>query len=63
MNIDVYYKSVYGNDCCYPACDNARKFIRLWNAKTFQGWQLSIIKQLGFTVSVVAYDPTKETNF
>ena len=60
----MYFIKVFtGMTVVTPLVINARKFVRLLNTKTFHDWQLSIIKQLGFTVSVVAYDPTKETNF
>ena len=29
MKIDVYYKNVYGNDLCYPACYDAVVFTEL----------------------------------
>ena len=28
MEINVYYKNVYGTDYCYPACDDAKIFVR-----------------------------------
>ena len=51
--IQVYTKNVYGNTLIYPACDNAKNFIKLSDNITFQKWQLEIIKSLGFKVEQV----------
>ena len=34
MKIDVYYKNVYGNDLCYPACEDAKIFAEMAGQKT-----------------------------
>ena len=58
MNIDVYYKNVYGNDLCYPASYDAVVFTELVGQKTLSAYALTRIKSLGYEVNVVAYDPT-----
>ena len=55
--INVYWKSNFGNDHCYPFCDEAKKFAKLTGTKTFNGYHLSTIKQLGYSVNVVPYVP------
>lgn len=59
MNIDVYYKNVYGNDLCYPACYDAVVFTELLGQKTLSAYALARIKSLGYKVNVVAYNPTQ----
>jgi|TARA_R110002049_G_scaffold183979_1_gene352097 hypothetical protein len=58
MGIDVYYKNVYGNDLCYPACYDAVVFTELLGQKTLSAYALARIKSLGYKVNVVAYNPT-----
>ena len=58
MNIDVYYKNVYGNDLCYPACKNAKLFAGIAGQKTLSTYTLSKVRQLGYDINLVAYDPT-----
>ena len=55
MKIDVYYKNVYGNDLCYPACYNAVIFTELAGQKTLSAYTLARIKSLGYEVNVIAY--------
>lgn len=59
MGIDVYYKNVYGNDLCYPACYDAVVFTELLGQKTLSAYALARIKSLGYKVNVVAYNPTQ----
>tara|TARA_R110000765_G_scaffold419708_1_gene524117 strand:- start:401 stop:580 length:180 start_codon:yes stop_codon:yes gene_type:complete len=59
MGIDVYYKNVYGNDLCYPACYDAVVFTELLGQKTLSVYALARIKSLGYKVNVVAYNPTQ----
>ena len=58
MKIDVYYKNVYGNDLCYPACEDAKIFAEMAGQKTLIPYTLSRVRRLGYEVNVVAYDPT-----
>ena len=58
MKIDVYYKNVYGNDLCYPACYNAVVFTELARQKTLSTYTIAMIERLGYEVNVVAYNPT-----
>ena len=58
MKIDVYYKNVYGNDLCYPACENAKIFAGIAGQKTLSTYTIAKIERLGYDVNVVAYNPT-----
>jgi len=58
MRIDVYYKNVYGNDLCYPACENAKIFAGIAGQKTLSTYTLSKVRRLGYDINLVAYDPT-----
>lgn len=60
MKINVYYKNVYGTDVCYPACNDAKIFVRIAGSerKTLSAHMLELIKNLGYKINVVAYDPT-----
>ena len=57
MKIDVYYKNVYGNDLCYPASYDAVVFTELVGQKTLSTYTLSKVRQLGYDINLVAYDP------
>lgn len=52
MKITVEFKFVYGNDLCYPVCDQAKLFALLCNRKTLSTSDIGIIKQLGYTIEV-----------
>ena len=58
MKIDVYYKNVYGNDLCYPACEEAKIFAGIAGQKTLSTYTITMIEILGYEVNVVAYNPT-----
>ena len=57
MRIDVYYKNVYGNDLCYPSCEDAKIFAGLSRQKTLNTYTIAMIERLGYEVNVVAYNP------
>jgi len=63
MKLEVYYKSVYGNDLCYPQCLTAKKLVRLTNQKTFSEYSLELIASLGYKIDVVAYNPNSKTEY
>ena len=50
--IKVEIKNVYGTERIYPLCDNAKRFARLTNTKTFNRAIISIIKQIGIQVEI-----------
>lgn len=52
MKIKVQIKNVYGQPRIYPACDTAKKFLRLTGGKTFSKQDIELIKQLGYVVEV-----------
>ena len=58
MKIDVYYKNVYSNDLCYPACEDAKIFAGIARQKTLSTYTIAKIERLGYEVNVVAYNPT-----
>lgn len=43
-------KRVYGNFLMYPACPISILFANLLKIRTFQLWQLKIIKSLGYGI-------------
>jgi hypothetical protein len=49
--ITVEIKTVYGNELIYPICDQAKLFAELAGTKTLTLRQISLIKQLGYTVT------------
>ena len=53
MIIKVEIKTVYGNECIYPACDTSRLFIELVGGKTLSRDNITTIKALGYDVEVV----------
>ena len=57
--INVYWKNNYGVDHCYPFCRTAKKLIKLTGSKTFNGYHLSVIEDLGYSVNVVPYVPSQ----
>jgi hypothetical protein len=58
MKIDVYYKTVYGNDLCYPACKDAKVFADISKQKTLSVYTLDSVRRLGYNVNVVAMSLT-----
>ena len=57
--LKVYYKSVWGNDLCYPVNDIAKNICKLTGAKTLSDHALSIAEDMGYELHVVAYKPNK----
>ena len=57
MEIKVVYKQNYGVDYCYPSCGKAKAFAKLIERKTFSQRKLKEIEELGYTITVVAYNP------
>lgn len=53
LKIQVYIKTVYGNELTYPFDENAKRFAELIRQKTFKPEHLDIIKSLGFEVELV----------
>ena len=51
--IQVRIKSVYGVDKVYPVCEKAKAFAKLAGQITLTHKEISIIKELGFTINVV----------
>ena len=61
MEIKVFYKQNYGTDYCYPSCGKAKAFAKLIERKTFSQRKLRLIEEgLGYTITVVPYNPTSE---
>ena len=52
MDITVEVKTVYGMDRIYPMCEKAKIFTRLAGTKTLSTYDISKIKELGYTVQV-----------
>ena len=50
MEVQIYFRVVYGFQKIYPANDAGRKFAALMGVKTFNRNQLEAIKGLGFDV-------------
>lgn len=50
MPITVQVRNVYGNDLVYPADETAEKFARLLKVKTFNAFQLGMIRSLGYAI-------------
>mgnify|MGYP000627914478 CR=1 FL=1 len=57
QELEVYYKSVYGNNLCYPQCLKAKKFAKLTNQKTLSQSALNLIQAMGYAILVDAYNP------
>lgn len=57
-SIMVYYKNVYGNDLCYPFCDQAKALTKMTANKTLSNDALYIIKnELGYEIEIIPYMP------
>jgi len=52
-SIKIYYRSVYGNDLCYPYCNRAKAFAKLTGKKTLSHDDLGLIKELGYDLEQV----------
>ena len=57
--LEVYYKNVWGNDLCYPANNIAKNICKFTGAKTLSDYAISIAKDMGYELHVVAYQPNK----
>ena len=53
MNIEVYYKNVYGNDLCYPACEASMIFASIAGQKTLSDYTIERIQKLGYKINVI----------
>lgn len=54
MNIQVYIKSVYGNELVYPHCEQAKLMAKLAKTSTLTPKDIAIIKSMGYSVVVVS---------
>lgn len=54
MKIELKEKNVYGNTLLYPNCEVAKKFADLLKVKTFNTYQISMIKQLEYEVVIIS---------
>ena len=53
MTIQVKIKNVYGKETIYPVCESAKAFATLAKQTTLTSREISLIKQLGYTIEVV----------
>lgn len=53
MQIEVKEKNVYGVIRLYPANDTAELFTELLNKKTLEERDLSVIKKMGYKVTII----------
>jgi len=53
--IEVYTKSVYGNNLVYPHNEQAKQFAALMGKKTFRNSELSRIAAMGFEVISLSF--------
>jgi hypothetical protein len=51
-SIQIEIKTVYGNETIYPACETSKLFAELTGKKTLSRVNISVIKQLGYSVTV-----------
>ena len=56
FEIQIFFRTVYGNTLAYPANEQGQQLARLMKVKSFNREQLAEIKALGFVVSQV-HDP------
>lgn len=59
MQIEVSIRTVYGARRIDPECDKARLFANIAGTKTLTDDAIEQIKALGYTVRVVATQPTE----
>lgn len=53
MSIQVIIRSVYGKEMIYPICEKSVLFCRLLGQTTLTRGDVSIIKAIGYVVTVV----------
>lgn len=54
MTIQVYIKSVYGNELVYPHCEQAKLMAKLAKTSTLTPKDIAIIKSMGYAITVVS---------
>lgn len=52
--IKVSVKNVYGNELIYPECEQSKLLAQLTGRKTLTQDAISLIKQLGYEIEVIA---------
>jgi uncharacterized protein YtpQ (UPF0354 family) len=52
LELQLKEKSVYGNTLVYPNCPKSYIFARLVNKKTFDGLDIHLMGELGYTVKI-----------
>jgi len=57
MNLQVYYREVYGKPLCYPGNQAAQLVTQLTCTRTLDEHALTVAKALGHTVEVVPAPP------
>ena len=50
MQLTIEIKSVYGVDRIYAVCNNAKLITKLKNSKTLSKEDISILRELGYTI-------------
>lgn len=58
MQVLVEFKTVYGQQLIYPACEKSRLFAAMANQKTLTQREVDLIKRLGYTVNVTHSVPS-----
>jgi hypothetical protein len=58
MELQVIFKSVYGTEMIYPACDTAKKFLTALGLKTFTPSAIAAAKAVGCTFKQVSETKT-----
>lgn len=53
MSIKVTIKTNWGNEAIYPACEVSKNFVKLTGRKTLTRFDISIIKNMGYSVEVM----------
>ena len=54
MEIQVQYRTVYGEERLYPMCENAKRFAQIAGTQTLTYNTVRLVRQLG--VSIVELD-------
>lgn len=52
MTITIKIKNVYGKELVYPVCNKGLTFAKMLNRKTFNAYDITNIKELGYTLQV-----------
>lgn len=52
MTIKLKQKSVFGNCLTYPNCEKSLLLAKLLGVKTFNNYQINIIKELGYIIEL-----------